>query len=165
METKMVLSLILLPVALTVADPSVGRAPNDVQQQYERWERRLRARIAELHVVPVSAKQDRACDVVVSFAVGRDERPSDAAIRTSSCAPFYDRAAYRLVHSLGRVGRVPSMSGNGHRVMLKLSYGSAPSAAADRSLTDALEAERQSRSRRNVEIVTMAANQMSIAGQ
>jgi hypothetical protein len=159
----MLLGLLLVPVTLGVADPSVTGAANDVQQRYERWERRLRARVADLHVFPASAKPGPACDVVISFAVGRDERPSDPAIRTSSCSPFYDRAAYRLVRSLGRVGRVPSMSGNEHRVVLKLTYGSAPSAIADRDLTAALKAEGQAHSRRNIEIVTTAAHQASVA--
>jgi len=163
MEARMLLSLLLVPVTLAVADPSVTRGANDVRQQYERWERRLRARIADLHVVPVSAKAEPACDVIIRFAVGRNERASDAAIRSSSCRPFYNRAAFRLVRSLGRVGRVPSLSGNEHHVMLKLTYGIAPSAAADRSLTQALEAERQVHSRRNVEIVTTAANQAIVA--
>jgi hypothetical protein len=159
MEAGKMLSLILAPVALAVAEPSATRTSFDVQQQYERWERQLRARILRLHVVPVSADRDLACDVVIDFAVSKDERPSDTAIRTSSCSPFYDRAAYRLVRSLGRVGRVPAMAGNGYRVVLKLTYGSVPSTAGDRSLTEALEAERQVHSRRNVKIVTTAANQ------
>jgi len=160
----MALNLALLSFALAVADPSVIHAAADVQQQFERWERRLRARIIELHVVPAAAKIDPPCDVVISFAIGRNRRPADAAIRNSSCKPFYDRAALRVVSQLGRVGRVPSMIGKDHRVLLKLSYGQAPTAVADRGLVEGLAAERQLHSRRNLEIVSRAVYPTDAAG-
>ncbi len=160
----MAFNLALLPLAFAVADLSAIPAAADVPQQYERWERRLRGRITDLQVVPGSAKLDPACDVVVSFAIGRNGRSAGAAIRNSSCKPFHDRAALRVVRELGRVGRVPSISGKDHRVVVKLSYGNAPTAAADRSLADALEAERLAYARRNLEIVSLAAYPPNAAG-
>ncbi len=161
----MALNLVLLPLALVAAGPSATGAATDVQRQYERWERRLGARVTELHVVPAAAKMDPACDVIISFAIDHSQRPTDVAIRKSSCQPFHDRAALRLVRSLGRVGRVPSLTGEDHRVLLKLTYGQAPTAAADRELSNELEAERQASSRRNLEIVMMAADRLATASR
>lgn len=139
-------------MAMSLAN--AGSTSESVGAQYERWELRLRSRIAELHVVPEYAAKDAACDVSVSFAVGTDGRPTAPAIRETACPSYYDRAALRLVRHLGRIGAVPSADGNEHAVVLKLSYGVAPTAAADRQLTDSLEEERRHYASRNLRIVT-----------
>ena len=133
---------------------NAGAAPEPVATQFDRWETRLRARIAELHVVPDYAARDAACDVSVGFAIGTNGRPTNLTIRETTCQYDYDRAALRLVRQLGRIGAVPSADGNEHSVVLKLSYGVAPTLAADRQLTDYLEVERRHYASRNLRIVT-----------
>ena len=133
---------------------NAGSAPEPVAIQFDRWETRLRARIAELHVVPDFAAKDAACDVTVGFAIGANGRPVNPTIRETTCPSYYDRAALRLVRLLGRIGAVPSADGYEHSVVLKLSYGVAPTLAADRQLTDSLEEERRHHASRNLRIVT-----------
>lgn len=146
----MTLHVAILSGFLASAHPSTG----DVQEQYLRWERRLRAKVSELHLIPASAAGIPACDVTIGFAISADGRPADPTIRQSSCKAYYDRAALRLVKQLGRIGRVPSIAGNSHAVSLKLSYGVAPTAAADRQLSDALAAERLEHEGRNRKMVS-----------
>lgn len=140
----------MLSASLVNASP----LPEAIGPQFDRWERRLRARIAELNVVPAFTANDPACDVTIGFTIGADGRPVNATIRESSCKPYYERAARRLVRQLGQVGAVPSADGGDHPVALKLSYGVAPTVAADRQLTQSLEAERQTYADRNMRIVT-----------
>lgn len=140
----------MLSMSLASAHP----ATTDVQRQFDRWERRLRARVAELHVVPVDAARDPACDVTIGFAIGADGRPTNATIRKSTCKAFYERATRRLVRQLGTIGRIPSVNGTDHFVELRLSYGVAPTAEADRQLSESLEAERRAYASRNLRIVT-----------
>ena len=128
--------------------------PADVGPQFERWERRLRSKVAELNVVPAFAANDPACDVTIAFTIGPDGRPAYPAIRDSSCAPYYDRAARRLVRQLGRIGAVPTATGANHPVVLKLSYGVAPTFEADRQLTNSLDADRMAYAKRNMRVVT-----------
>lgn len=142
--------LAMLSASLVNASP----LPEDIGSQFDRWERRLRAKVAELNVVPAFTATDPACDVTIGFMIDANGRPTNATIRESSCQPYYDRAARRLVRQLGRVGPVPSVAGSNHPVVLKLSYGVAPTVAADRMLTQSLEAERQAYAERNMRIVT-----------
>ena len=152
----MILSLALLPTFLASANLPAVEAPTGVQQQYQRWEQRLRDRIAERNLLSATALKNPACKVVVGFTVGPDQRPDDIEVVKSTCDSFYDRKAQRLVRQLGRVGRVPSASGENYRVMLNLTYGEALDPAADRRLTAALESERRFHSRRNLDVVTTA---------
>lgn len=140
----------MLSLSLVNANP----AAHDAGSQFNRWERRLRARIAEFNVVPADTGNDPACDLTIGFVIGADGRPQDATIRQSSCKPYYERAAYRLVRQLGRIGAVPSATGANYPVTLKLSYGVAPTVAADRLLSETLEAEREATADRNMRIVT-----------
>lgn len=144
----------MLQVAmLSLSLLNAGPAPEDIGPQFDRWERRLRARVAELNLVPATTAKDPACNVTIGFTIGADGRPTNPTIRDSSCAPYYDRAARRLVRQLGQLGAVPSANGD-HAVVLKLSYGVAPTVAADRQLTKALNAERRAFADRNKRIVT-----------
>lgn len=140
----------MLSLSLVNASP----LPENVGAQFDRWERRLRAKVAELNVIPAFAANDPACDVTIGFSIGSDGRPANATIRESSCSPYYERTARRLVRQLGQVGPVPSATGSEHPVVLKLSYGEAPTAEADRKLTEALDAERQAYASRNLRVVT-----------
>lgn len=144
------LQVAMLSWSLLNASP----APEDIGQQFDRWERRLRAKVAELNVVPASSANDPACDVTVGFKIGADGRPANATIRESSCSIYYERAARRLVRQLGQVGAVPSANGDNHAVVLKLSYGVAPIVAGDRELSESLNAERRAFAERNKRIVT-----------
>lgn len=144
----MFLSLSLLSLS------AVGATPN-VEHQFQQWERRLRNKVAERNIVPAAGPNDPACNVVVGFTVDRNRRPEGIEVVNSSCNSFYDRQAQRLVRSLGRIGQVPSASSQNHRVLLNLTYGRAPDSAADRRLTDALEADRQAYARRNLAIVSL----------
>jgi TonB family protein len=161
----MILNLVLVPIALVAADPTANSESAKVQPQYERWERRLRDKIAKLHQFPRGAGKDSFGDVVISFAVGPDGRPADARIRQSSRNPLFDKAALHTVRLLGPIGRVPTQAVRDRRVLLKLSYGEAPTAAAERQLAHTLEAERQANSRRNLEIVTMTADRTGTASR
>ena len=131
-----------------------GSLPADVGTQFDRWERRLRSKVAARNLVPAFAANDPACHVMIGFTIGSDGRPADATIRESSCASYYDRAAHRLVRQLGRIGAVPTATGSDHPVVLKLSYGVAPTEDADRQLTKSLDADRQAYADRNMRIVT-----------
>ena len=142
--------LAMLSLSLVNANPLA----QEIAPQFNRWERRLRAKIAVLNVVPADSANDPACDVTIGFEIGADGRPKNATIRNSSCKPYYERAAYRLVRQLGRIGAVPSAVGARHPVTLRLSYGAAPTATADRQLTESLEAERKAYAERNMRIVT-----------
>lgn len=150
----------LLSLALAAVQPSAA----DVERDYERWERCLRAKVSALHDFPAGADKHEISEVVVSFSIGKDGRPTDAVVRKSSGNPTYDRAARHVVRRLGRIGPIPAMTGQDRRVLLKLSYGFAPTATADRQLAGALDAERQFHSRRNLEMVTMAVYPSSAAG-
>ncbi len=151
----------LFSILLTVAATSQGSS--DMTEQFERWERRLRARVERVHVVPADAQKISPCDVVVSFAIGDGGSPQDAAVRESSCSRYYDRRALSLVRGLNRIGAVPSNAGKQHRVMLKLTYGAQVDGAADRRLSDALEAERRARALRNLAIVAGASDRPAVA--
>ena len=140
----------MLSLSLASAIP----LPEVVGSQFDRWERRLRARVAELNVVPAFAANDPACDVSIGFEIGIDGRPKNAIIRESSCTQYYERAAYRLVRQLGKIGAVPTATHRDHSVVLKLSYGVAPTVDADRELTQSLVAERQAFAARNLRIVS-----------
>jgi hypothetical protein len=144
----MPLAVAMLPLVLASAQPTFGQ----VEREFDQWERRLRAKIAELHVLPVSTADDRPCDVTISFTVGTNGRPAEPTIRKSSCDPFYERVSRRLVGQLGRIGQVPSVDGSHGAIVLELSYGAAPSAA----LTEQLESERETTRRRNIKLVTGA---------
>lgn len=152
-------------VFLSIAFAAAASSSGYIEQQYGRWERRLRTKVAELHIFPGGASKNELGDVVVSFAIGKDGRPTDAVIQKSSGNPIYDKAARRVVRLLGPIGPVPSMTGESHRVQIKLSYGYAPTPAADRQLSSALDAERQAHSQRNREIVTMASGQTKTASR
>ncbi len=153
--------MLLLSIALAAAEPSAA----DAERLYERWERRLRSRVSELHRFPGGADENELGDVVISFSIGKDGRPTDALIQQSSGNTTYDKAARRVVRLLGPIGPVPSVTGQDHRVKLKLSYGEASTATADRQLADALDIERQSYSQRNLAIVTTAAGLTKSAGR
>ena len=142
----------LFSILIALAGPN--ESATNVGQQFERWERRLRTRVADLHVVPADTQEIPACEVVLRFAIGEDGRPSDVVIRESSCGAFQDRTALGLVRNLGRIGPVPAMTGKDHRVVLKLTYGKEPGVLSDRRLNAALAAEREAHSRRNIEVVT-----------
>lgn len=144
-------------ILLTVA--AANHAPADVAEQFDRWERRLRARVERLHIVPAEAQNISPCDVVVRFAVAADGSPARAQVQESSCGRYYQRKALALVRGLGRIGPVPSGGGKDHRVTLKLSYGAEPDRSADRRLTDSLAAERRAYARRNLTVV--AANRLA----
>lgn len=159
----MILGLVALPIAIAGANLSAESSTLDVERQFHRWERRLRTRIAERNVVPAASLDDPPCNVVVGFAVGENRRPASVEVVSSSCDSFYDRRAERLVRDLGRVGRVPSFTARKPRILLNLSYGSAPDAVADRRLTEALDAERQASLQRNLRIITADA-QMPVTG-
>lgn len=146
----MALHVAILTTFLASTHPLGG----DVQQQYERWERRLREKVVALHEVPFSAANSPSCDVTISFEIGANGRPERPTIRNSTCAPFFEKASRRLVARLGTVGPVPSMTGN-HPIVLKLSYGSGTTAEAEASISSALEAERRANDRRNLSIVSM----------
>lgn len=150
------LDLSLISILLTVS--ATSHVPGDVAEQFERWERRLRARVERLHVVPADAETISPCDVVVSFGIGDGGSPQDAVVRESSCSRYYERRALSLVRGLNRIGAVPSNAGKEHRVLLKLTYGEQADGAADRRLSDALEAERRARVPRNLAIVAGASD-------
>jgi len=154
LEAYVLLAHVLIPIALAVAGPS-GSGASDTLQQFERWERRLRAKVAKLDILPSTVEKGSTGDVVISFSIGPNGRPNDAVIQQSSGNPLFDRLARRTVRLLGPIGPVPSMAGKDHRVVLKLSYGEAATWVADSEITRALEAERQAYSRRNLAIVTM----------
>ena len=128
-------------------------ASENVQLAFDRWEQRLRSKVAELHEVPASAARDAACDVMISFSIDRDGRPANAGIKESNCKRFYERSSLRLVRNLGGIGPVPSANDTDHKVLLKLSYGVADTAEADRRLSEQLEAERQASAGRNLRII------------
>jgi TonB family protein len=151
LEVDMITSLGL--VLALAADAGTG----DVRLQYERWERRLRDKIAERHIFPGGADRNAVGDVVIRFAIGPDGRPVDPVIQQSSGNPVFDRAAQRVVRLLGPVGPVPSLAGTDHGVAVKLSYGKPASQGAERRLAHALEAERKSYDRRNLQLVTSPA--------
>jgi TonB family protein len=115
------LSLPILILAIGAA-PATATVP-DHGAQLQRWERRLRRRVAELHVFPGGADKDWAGEVAVRFSIGADGRPENAVIQRSSGNPVFDRAARRLVRLLGPIGRVPSTDGRDRTVLLGLSYG------------------------------------------
>ena len=140
----------LLSLALIAAEPSVA----DIERNYRRWERRLRSRVAELHVIPAEVSTGQPADVVVSFSIDKHGRPTQALVQSSSGNAAYDQAAHRLVRRLGRIGPVPSVRSAGHRVLLKLSFGTASDEALDRQIANALDLERRAYSRRNIQIVT-----------
>ena len=100
----------LLPLALSLADPSLT---TDVLHQYDRWERRLRARVTELHQFPAGA-EGSAGTVAVKFAVDSNGRAVDPVIEKSSGHAVFDKAAVQLVRRLGWVGQAPSESGKRH---------------------------------------------------
>ena len=140
---------------LTLAASSAGDiGATDVQREYERWERRLRARVAELHVQPGGADGGEPGDVTLRFSIGSDGRPRDAVILKSSGDPTYDRAARRVVRLLGPIGPVPSLAGANHQVRLKLSYGQGSTPELDDKLTAELESERRAYAGRNLRAVT-----------
>ena len=115
----------LLPLALGLAEPSAAGAASNVQDRYQRWERRLRTKVSELHVVPGGAEKGTAGSVGIRFAIGPNGRPVDPVIIRSSRNPLLDKAATRLVRQLGWLGQVPSVSGKTRRVVLDLAYGDA----------------------------------------
>lgn len=147
--------MVLLSIALAAAEPSAA----DTEWLYDRWERRLRNKVAELHRLPGGADKSELGDVVISFSIGKDGRPTESVIRKSSGNRDYDKAARRVVRLLGPIGPVPSTSSQDRRVQLKLSYGIAPTVAVDRQLASALDMERQAASQRNLAIVTEAHGQ------
>jgi TonB family protein len=136
---------------LTVAVATSAQA--DVAKRFDRWDRRVRARVERLHVVPAEAQNILPCQVAVRFAVGNDGKPAGAQIRESSCGRYYERKALALVRDLGRIGPVPSGAGQDQRVTLKLSYGAEQDRSADRRLTEALAAERRAYASRNLATV------------
>ncbi|HYC94900.1 MAG TPA: hypothetical protein VEB39_04295 [Sphingomicrobium sp.] len=140
--------------SLLLAVSAAGHSAADVRPQFEQWERRLRAKVASLHVIPADAQPSPACDVVVRFAVAEDGRAEGAVVRESSCGRYWERRALRLVRDLGRIGAIPSVAGHGHGVVLRLTYGTFPDASADRQLSKALETERNAHARRNIQIVS-----------
>ena len=150
--------------SLLLAVAAANHAPADVAEQFDRWERRLRARVERLHMVPAEAQKISPCDVVVRFAVAGDGSPVGARVQQSSCGRFYERKALALVRNLGRIGPVPSGAGQDHRVTLKLSYGTERDRSADRRLTDALAAERRAYASRNLATVSAAANLPEASG-
>lgn len=103
-----------------VASPVL--ADGDLSARHARWEQRLRARVNSLLVYPLGS-ENRAGDVFVGFRVGENGKPANVVIRKTAGQPIFDRAAIRLVSSLGRIGPMPSSDGRPHEVILKLSYG------------------------------------------
>ena len=150
----MIAGLSLVAVALASPNVSTNPGKTDVEAQYQRWETQLRARVADLHVVPKYALSAPRCDVTVAFAIDGNGRPANATVQQSSCSRLYDRQALRLIRQLGRLGQVPSASGKDFRVALKLSYGVEPNATADRQLAEVMASERQLHARRNLELAT-----------
>ena len=150
----MIIGLVALPLAIAGANLSADSSALAVERKFERWERRLRTKIAERNIVPAATLDDPTCNVVVGFTVGKNRRPANAEVVKSSCASFYNRHAQRIVRELGRIGQVPSLSARNHRILISLTYGSASEPAADRRLSHAVEAERQSHFQRNIRIVT-----------
>jgi hypothetical protein len=142
--------------SLLLAAAAASQTPGGPIEQFDRWERRLRARVEQLHVVPADRAQTSPCDVIVEFAVDNGT-PRAAAIRQSSCGRYHERRAVGLVRALGRIGAVPSAAGRAHQVLLKLSYGAQPDSAADRRLADALQVERDANAGRNRAIVAALA--------
>lgn len=145
-----------IPLALSLADPGANGLAAEVQSDYRRWERRLRARVAELHHFPTGAEIDATGTVAVNFAIGSDGRATDITVERSSNHALFDRAASRLVRQLGSVGRVPSNSGRNHRVTLKLTYGGAP--IVDRKYHDNRNLELVSSGPRRVAKVSHSSN-------
>ena len=93
------------------------------RDETERWERRLRRRVSELHALPGGADRDWSGDVTIRFTIGADGRPENVVLQRSSGHPVFDRAARRLVRLLGPVGRTPPAIGKDRGVVLNLSYG------------------------------------------
>jgi hypothetical protein len=154
----MILGLVALPIAIAGASLSAESSSVNVERQFHRWERRLRSKIAERNIVSAATLDDPVCNVIVGFTVGEDRRPANVTVVKSSCDSFYNRRAQRLVRELGRVGQVPSRVAKNHRILLNLTYGSAANAVADRSLTNALNGEREGSLLRNLRIVTADAH-------
>ena len=150
LEVEMIASLGLM---LVLAADRGG----EVREQFKRWEQRLRHRIAERHIYPGGADRNAVGDVVIRFSIGPDGRPVDPVIQKSSGNAIFDRAAQRVVRLLGPIGPVPSMAGTDHGVVVKLSYGQPASQGAERRLANALEAERKSYDRRNLQLVASPA--------
>jgi hypothetical protein len=146
----MTFQIAVLPLLMIGANSET----TDVDHQYDRWERQLRARVEALHVVPAWVADGAPCDVTVGFSIDAKGRPAEPTIKQSSCQSFHERASLRLVRNLGGIGKIPSLSGNPQNVLLKLSYGSAPTQAADRQLSASLQSERRRWDERNLRIVT-----------
>lgn len=146
----MTIQVAMLPLLIISANSGTA----DVSQQYDRWERRLRARVEALHVVPAWVAGGAPCDVTVGFSIDAKGRPAEATIKQSTCQSFHERASLRLVRNLGGIGTIPSLSGNPQSVLLNLSYGTAPTQAADRQLSASLQSERRHWDERNLRIVT-----------
>jgi hypothetical protein len=153
----------LFPMLLGVA--AAGHSPDGAVAQFERWERRLRARVEKLHTMPADARDVPPCDVLVRFAVSQRGSPHQPEIRKSTCGRHYERKALALVRGLGRVGAVPSGAAKDHGVLLKLSYGTAPERSADQRLSAALNAERAMHARRNLAIVALAPLEPAASGR
>lgn len=146
------LALALLFIASPVADRPGSNA--DLQQRYQRWERRLRSRIARHLWLPQEADRYRLADVTVRFSIDPNGRPGNVTVLHSSGLLLYDRAAVEAVRNLGRIGPVPMLAGTNRHVQIKLSYGEKTTAAADRSLTAQLEREGAASHRRTLSIIT-----------
>lgn len=146
--------LLALLIASTAATASFARDGGSTA--YDRWEQRLRARVAALHSYPMGMDAGAGGDVVVGFRLDRNGRPADISIQQSSGQPIFDRAALRLVHGLGRLGPIPSATGGIDRVAVKLSYGDARNLADGKRLAKADLDERIANERRNRMIVTSA---------
>lgn len=113
--------------ALAIASPVI--AQSDLVSRYAHWEHKLRDRVNDMLSYPEGAG-GAAGDVLVSFRVGADGKPSDIAVAQSSGNPIFDKAALSLVSRLGQIGPVPSVNPQVGRIVVKLSYGDPTSTAA-----------------------------------
>ena len=113
--------------ALAIASPV--KAQNDVVSRYAHWEQNLRDRVNDMLIYPEGAGR-AVGDVLVSFRIGTDGKPSDISLAQSSGNSIFDKAAVGLVSRLGRIGPVPSVNPELNRIVVKLSYG-------DPTVTDA----------------------------
>lgn len=149
---------------LTLAAAASATLPSTIlAERFEQWERRLRARVESLHVIQPVQNRIPPCDVIVGLSVGDSGTPRDIEIRKSSCGLYYEKNAIAVARGLGRIGAVPGSSGDRRRVLLKLSYGSHPDAAADRGLSAALDAERADSSRRNLALIAKRDDSLAAA--
>jgi TonB family protein len=122
-------ALLILAGVASLADAAPVAAQNDLVNRYSQWEQRLRERVNDELAYPLAAGKASG-DVLVSFVIGADGKPTGVSIRRSSGNRIFDSAAARLVSRLGHVGSIPNAGGQVNEVMLKLSYGDGAASVA-----------------------------------